>query len=209
MQLRGSDVALVVLALVAVVAVISATLAVAHVRQVATQVASPALQGTDLRGVAAPSFTLVDQSGARLSLAALHGHLVVLTFMDSVCTNECPITAQYLDMSAQLLGAKDTTSVVWLAISVDPWSDTSATARAFLAKNQVTMPLHFLLGSEATLRPLWQAYHIAVLQTGGDITHTLGAYIIDQRGRERIWLDQAFDPKMLSDDLRILLEHPA
>lgn len=206
---RGGDAALWVLAMVAVVAVIGATLAVIHARQVAVQQPAAALQGTDLRSIAAPSFTLVDQSGARVSLAALRGHPVVLTFIDSVCTNECPITAQYLDESAQLLGAKDTAGVVWLAMSVDPWSDTATTAQAFIEKNKVVVPLHFLLGNEATLRPLWQAYHIGVVQTTGDITHTIGVYIIDQRGRERIWLDQGFDPKMLSDDLRSLVEHPA
>lgn len=207
---HGSDAALWVLALLAVVAVIAATLAVAHARQIAAQQpASSALQGTDLHGVAAPGFTLVDQSGATLSLGALRGHPVVLTFLDSVCTNECPITAQFLDETAQLLGAKDTAGVVWLAMSVDPWSDTPTTARAFMEKNKVVVPLHFLLGSETTLRPIWKAYHIAVLQTTGDITHTAGLYIIDQRGHERIWLDEGFDPKMLSDDLRTLLEHPA
>lgn len=211
-QPRGSDAVLWTLALVALIAVLGATLAVAHARQVATaaqQPVAPALQGTNLRGVAAPNFSLVDQSGATVSLVALRGHPVVLTFIDSICTSECPITAQYLDQSAQLLGTKDTAGVVWLAMSVDPWSDTAATAQAFIAKNHVIIPLRFLLGSEATLRPLWDAYHIGVVQTTGDITHTVGVYIIDQRGQERIWLDEGFDPKMLSDDLRTLMEHPA
>ena len=42
----------------------------------------------------APAFTLTDQYGRPASLAGLHGKVVLLTFLDPVCTSDCPVIAQ-------------------------------------------------------------------------------------------------------------------
>jgi protein SCO1 len=166
---------------------------------------SAKLQGTDLSYTPAPTFALPDQTGAKFSLDALRGRPVVLTFIDTQCPHaECPLMAQYLNQTAQLLGAQ-TNNAMWLAISVNP-TDTPATTERFLKGNNVSFPFHILLGNTATLTPLWSAYHIASY-TGSDgiVIHSTGVYLIDQQGRERIFLDQGFDPKMLADDVRVLL----
>src|SRR5215467_16310528 len=54
------------------------------------------LRGYDLGGVPAPGFSLRDQNGAVISLAALAGRPVVLTFMYTHCPDECPLTAEKL-----------------------------------------------------------------------------------------------------------------
>ena len=41
----------------------------------------------------APGFTLTDQNGHTMSLASLHGKVVVLQFMDPHCTDICPIVS--------------------------------------------------------------------------------------------------------------------
>jgi protein SCO1/2 len=166
--------------------------------------AAPKLQGTVLDAIPAPAFALRDQNGALVTLQSLRGHPVVFTFVDSVCTQECPITAQELNQTAQLLGSR-AAAVEWVALSVDPWNDTPTTAREFLSKNKVTMPLHFLLGTLDQLTPIWHAYHIQVIYNSSDIAHTVGLYVFDQQGRERVWLDAGFDPMMLSNDLKALL----
>jgi cytochrome oxidase Cu insertion factor (SCO1/SenC/PrrC family) len=43
---------------------------------------------------AAPGFTLTDQSGRPVSLASFRGRTVVLTFMDSHCTDICPLVSR-------------------------------------------------------------------------------------------------------------------
>src|SRR5215472_8407944 len=43
---------------------------------------------------AAPGFTLTDQAGKKISLAGFRGRTVVLTFMDSHCTDVCPIVSR-------------------------------------------------------------------------------------------------------------------
>src|SRR4029079_12472234 len=113
-----------------------------------------------LNGVPAPDFQLQDQNGQPVSLAQFHGQPVVLTFFDSVCPHaECSLMAQYLEWSAQFLGA-DSSRVAWVALSVNPWHDTPETARAFLTSHKVTLPVHYVLGSVDQMSALWKAYHM-------------------------------------------------
>ncbi|HEY7780906.1 MAG TPA: SCO family protein [Ktedonobacterales bacterium] len=159
--------------------------------------------GTTLDGHAAPSFALVDQTGTTVSLARLRGHPVVITFLDATCVTECPLTAQYLDWTAQFLGPR-AHDVVWLAVSVNP-SNTPAQAQAFITKNHVAVPLHVLLGTPAQLSAVWHAYYIDVVpSTTGDVEHTIATYLIDPAGHEREILDQAYDAKLAAQDLRAL-----
>ena len=67
---------------------------------------APRLQGSSLDGIAAPDFTLTDQTGARISLAALRGHPVVLTFFYTHCTDECPLTASKFQKAQSQLGSQ-------------------------------------------------------------------------------------------------------
>ncbi|HEV2461029.1 MAG TPA: SCO family protein, partial [Ktedonobacterales bacterium] len=166
---------------------------------------SPALQGTDMRSHPAPAFTLTDQTGKTLGLQSLRGHPVVLTFLDATCTEQCPLMIQYLNSTAQqFMTPQQVAQVAWVAISVNP-NNTPAQAAAFLAKNKPVMTLRFLLGTQAQLAPLWKAYYIDVQPGQTDVVHTSGLYVIDQQGRERIWLDAGFDPSLLGADLKTLL----
>ena len=165
----------------------------------------PSLQGTLLGGTPAPAVQLRDQTGALISLAQFHGHPVVLTFMDSYCTTQCPITAQYINYAVQLLGSEGTAKVDWVAISLNPWQDTPTSVQAFLTKNHLSIPIHWLMGTQAQLTPIWNAYHMQVIYSTSDIEHTVGTYLIDGQGREQVFFDEGFDPKQMADDLRILL----
>jgi cytochrome oxidase Cu insertion factor (SCO1/SenC/PrrC family) len=169
--------------------------------------ASTTLQGTTLDGQPAPTFTLPDQNGKVTNLAEFGGHPVVLTFFDSVCPHtDCSLMAAYINATAQDLGAAQTKQVGWVALSLDPWHDTTATARSFLSTRNVTIPIHFVLGSLAQMAPLWSAYHIqSILQPNGVVIHTTGLYVIDQHGRERVFMPEGFNPQTLANDLHMLL----
>jgi protein SCO1/2 len=172
--------------------------------------ASPKLVGIDMGREPAPGFTLVDQNGASVSLEAQRGHPVVLTFLYTHCPDACPLTAEKLHAAEQSLGTRGA-DVRWLVVSIDPAGDTPAAASQFVAAHHLTGQARYLLGSQNQLQPVWSAYHIAV-QPGQDaqaqvrsVVHSLGVYVIDGQGRERVYLDQDFDPAGLASGLRVLL----
>src|ERR1700675_444633 len=67
----------------------------------------------------APDFALRDQTGAPISLGAHRGQIVILPFIDPVCTTLCPLEAKALDrVEQQLPGAQRPAGV---AVSVNPW----------------------------------------------------------------------------------------
>jgi protein SCO1/2 len=169
-----------------------------------------ALHGILLGNAAAPTFTLADQSGASVSLAALAGHPVVLTFLYTRCPTVCPLTAEKVHAAAVALGG-EATHVDWLAVSMDPVGDTPQAARDFVAAHRLTGTLRYLLGTETQLTPVWTAYHIAVASTGdamaasGPISHNVGVYLIDTHGAEREFYDNSFTADDVASDLRLLL----
>lgn len=172
-----------------------------------------ALLGIDLGAAPAPDITLKDQNGQTIQLSQLHGRPVVLTFIDSYCPpyhQMCQLTAVGLRIAVKNLGAQ-ANQATWLAVSVNA-ADTPASATAFLKNNGVTFPLHYLLGTQAQLTPIWNAYHIYSAPDPVDkgvIDHSTYIYIIDQQGRERVVLDAGAvtDPHQITNDVQYLLAH--
>src|SRR5262249_53732072 len=98
---------------------------------------SATFKGINLGGIPAPVFTLADQDGKQVSLAALAGRPVVVTFLYTHCPDECPLTAEKLHTAALALGDR-ASSVAWLAVSIDPVGDTPQTARGFVANHHLS-----------------------------------------------------------------------
>ncbi|HEY7123510.1 MAG TPA: SCO family protein [Ktedonobacterales bacterium] len=171
---------------------------------------APSLQGTDLGSLPAPTFQLVDQTGATIQLSELKGHPVVLTFMYTHCPGPCPLLASKLYKASQTLG-KQAQQVEWLAVSLDPHGDTPASATQFVAVHQLQGRLHFLLGTTTQLEPVWKAYFQTVESlpnaqgTGSTLMHSVGVFLLDQQGRERVYLNDSLNPQMLAADLHTLL----
>lgn len=128
---------------------------------------------------AAPGFVLRDENGRVSSLAALRGHPVLLTFLDSVCTRECPIEGRVLADVERRIARTDAVVTV---VSVDPWSETPATVRRYARKARWTGGWHWFLGSAAALRPVWGSYHVGVRRVPGDVMHSAVLYLIDRHG---------------------------
>jgi len=169
---------------------------------------SPAAQAGlrwTLKSTPAPAIDLRDQTGARTTIAALRGHAVLLTFLDSRCTNLCPIEgAQLAAVQRRLPAAKRPVLVV---VSVNP-ADTRASVARFVREAGWTTPWRWLLGTRTALAPVWRAYHIGVrlshgqaVQTGnttirvaGSVVHTIALYVIDPTGHERYGYLPPFRP---------------
>ena len=108
------------------------------------------------QGARAPDFELRDEEGKPVSMRALRGQPVVVTFLYSHCQDTCPITAQTIRGALDDLGH----DVPALAISVDPPNDTPASARKFLAEQRANGRIRFVLGTRAELRPIWNDYGV-------------------------------------------------
>jgi cytochrome oxidase Cu insertion factor (SCO1/SenC/PrrC family)/thiol-disulfide isomerase/thioredoxin len=142
-------------------------------------------QGTALGGVPAPDFRLTDQFGHSLALADDRGQVVVLAFIDSRCTTQCPLTAQMLRDAKTLLGSA-AGEVQLLAVNANPDATAVADVRTWSDQHGMTDAWHFLTGPAAELAGIWQAYHVGVeVASDGEVTHTDAVYVIDSRGRER------------------------
>lgn len=163
------------------------------------------LQGTDLGSTPAPDFHLVDQYGKPVALSQFKGKPVVLTFLYTNCPDQCPLTAEKLHSTLLDLG-KDAPNVQMLAVSTDPQRDTVAAALKFSQAHRMQDSWHYLVGSRDTLQPIWTAYHIFAQPQQNIVNHSLGIYLIDKQGHQRIFLGNDFTPTQLTHDLQLLIK---
>jgi len=147
----------------------------------------------------APDFKLRDEQGEQVSMRALRGQPVVVTFLYSHCQDTCPITAQTIRGALDELGH----DVPALAISVDPPNDTPASARKFLAEQRANGRIRFVLGSRARLHPIWTGYGITPQRITQE--HLAHITLVDARGFQRVGYPIAqATPERLAHDLRLL-----
>lgn len=167
--------------------------------------ASPALSGTDLGKTPAPDFTLLDgPTGERVTLSALRGKVVVLSFLYTACPDVCPITAAKFRTARDRL-ADAARDVAFVAVSVDPQRDTPQATRAFLEKHRLTGSMRFLIGDRAQLQAVWARYFVGAEPQGDLVGHNDAIFLVDRQGRERALLHSDLDVDVLVRDLRTLL----
>jgi len=174
----------------------AAPMAAAQASPVADTILAQAIDGSSTPiDSPAPPFSLTDQHGRDITLASLRGKVVLLTFLDPVCTTDCPLEAQEFRQAGQLLGA-DSRHVELVAIVANPVDYQLGYTQAFDRQeglNSVPNWL-YLTGSPAQLAQVWHGYGIAaeIAPAGSMIAHSEVAYAIDSRGRLRQEMD--FDP---------------
>lgn len=153
--------------------------------------------------VPAPLFRLRDQHGRRVSLAAFRGRTVVIAFMDSLCTAECPLEAAQLAAAMRPLAAGARPQL--LIVSVD-LADTPRTVARAARKWRLPKGFEWLMGTHAELARVWRAYEITVKVTKTDILHSDAFYVVDRNGDERAGFLSPFIPGLLTRDLRALAQ---
>ncbi len=169
----------------------------------------------------APAFSLVDQHGARVSLAELRGKAVALTFLDDTCTTDCPVIASEFRTADQSLGT-GARGVEMVAVNANPRFLAPDYLAAFDRQEglQHLSNWLFLTGSLPELRQVWRSYGISViyLPGGAMIGHSEYAYVIDPEGRTRDLLDTDPGPasganessfsQMLAGAIRSVMKKP-
>jgi cytochrome oxidase Cu insertion factor (SCO1/SenC/PrrC family) len=143
----------------------------------------------------APDFALTNQDGRPASLAGFRGKVVLLTFLDPVCTTDCTFMGQEFLRAGQLLAA-DRSRVELVGVVVNPVYYSQAVVRAYDQQEGLSaLPnWEYLTGTPTQLEKVWKPYGIVgqSLPAGAMIAHNDLAYVIDQSGQIRQELD--FDP---------------
>ena len=136
----------------------------------------------------APAFALVDEQGHPVSLQSLRGKAIALTFLDPVCTSDCPVIAQEFRMTNGILGA-DARRVALVAIDANPRYIEASYLNAFDQQEglgQVSNWL-YLTGHLPQLQAVWRAFgeEVSYEPGGAMVDHSEFAYVIDPAGHTR------------------------
>ena len=130
----------------------------------------------------AKPFELTTADGRTVSLASLRGKTVLLTFLDPVCTSDCPLIAQQFRTANELLGARRK-QVELVAIAANPAYHSAGALRAFDRQEGLDQVPNwtFLTGSLPQLRKAWHDYFFSatLVPAGGMVLHSDVAYVID------------------------------
>jgi cytochrome oxidase Cu insertion factor (SCO1/SenC/PrrC family) len=174
----------------------AAPMAAAQASPVADTILAQAIDGSSTPlNSPAPAFSLTDQHGQNVTLASLRGKVVLLTFLDPVCTSTCPLIAQEFKQAGQLLAA-DSGRVELVAIVANPVDYQLGYTQAFDRQEGLDGVPNwlYLTGSPAQLAQAWRGYGIAaqIEPAGSMIGHSENAFAIDQHGRVR--QEMEFDP---------------
>jgi protein SCO1/2 len=134
-------------------------------------------------GIQLPSFRLRSYRGVPVSSRSLEGRVVVLTVLDSQCTDACPIVAAVTARALDRLRPDERSRVRAFAVTADPPEDTSVSVRRFLASQRAEGRLDYLIGTERELRPVWKALQVLPsFDTGSDTVHSAPLRIYDREG---------------------------
>jgi len=180
----------------AVIVLGAAPMASAAANRTADPILALAISGNSSRlDLPAPGFSLTDQDGRTVSLASLRGRVVLMTFLDPVCTTDCPIIAQEFKQAGQML-REEAGQVELVAVVANPTYRSTAFTRAFDRQEGLTAVPNwvYLTGSLSQLGEVWRHYGVSVqnLPAGAMSAHNDLAVIIDPAGRIR--QEMAADP---------------
>jgi cytochrome oxidase Cu insertion factor (SCO1/SenC/PrrC family) len=174
------------IAALAVIIVGAAPMAFATVDKTADPITAEAISGPNGElSTPAPNFTLTSQDGRPVSLASLRGKVVLLSFLDPVCTSDCPIIAAELRAADGLLGSRASDAEL-VAVVANPTYTSTAYTRAFdLQEGLNAVPNWlFLTGTASQLATVWHYFGVEVedLPGGAMAAHNDIAYVINAKG---------------------------
>ena len=159
---------------------------------------------------AAPAFVLRDQNGRPVSISEFRGRPVILTFVDPLCRNLCPLEAHLLNQVVGSMPAAARPAII--AVSVDVYADKRADLLQDEHRWSLVPQWHWAVGRPAQLAAVWNNYKIGVSVVRKRIGHTAinyithieVAYVIDATGHERALFGWPFYPADLRHELQKL-----
>jgi len=158
-----------------------------------------AIGGFPMAGKNAPDFTLVNQFNQSVTLSALHGHEVVLAFIDARCTTLCPLTAEIMYSAKSHLKPDEASKVLLLAVNANPAATSVTEVQSWSIKHGMLHQWQFLTGSSQQLQAIYHQYNIYD-QIGADssVIHDPTMFIIDAQGHSQLYYE-TLDSSLTSD----------
>ncbi len=169
----------------------------------------PKFKGTDITGADyGRSLALSDHTGRARALDDFRGQVVVLFFGFAQCPDVCPTTLAELAQVMKQLGA-EADRVQVLFVTLDPERDTPALlARYVTAFDPRFIGLH---GNADAVRRTAKEFKVFYEKRPTDasgaysIDHSAQSYVIDPKGRLRLFVRHGRIATDLADDIRTLL----
>jgi cytochrome oxidase Cu insertion factor (SCO1/SenC/PrrC family) len=161
-------------------------------------------------GIALAGFSLRNYDGRMVRSAELRGGVVLLTFLDSQCTESCPVIAWTVARALDALAPAERDQVTAVAISSDPSEDTPGAVRRFLERNTARGRLLYLGAGQPVevLRAVWGRFDVlSSLESGKDSLHSAPVRVYDRDGEWVATLHAGADltPANVLHDLRLAL----
>jgi protein SCO1/2 len=157
---------------------------------------------------AAPQFALTTETGERLSLADLRDKVLAVTFIYATCKDSCPVLTAKMIALQRRLGADFGARVRFVAITVDPETDTPEVLRGYAKSFGADRKgWSFLTGTPEEIRGVVRDFGaFARKSPGGGVDHLYLTSLIDRGGAMRVqYLGYRFDADEMLRDLRALL----
>ena len=160
---------------------------------------------------AAPDFALTSQDGAQVTLAALRGKVVALTFIYASCPDVCPMLTDKLARVQDALGPDFGSEIAFVSITTDPERDTPEVLKGYAEAFEANLAgWSFLTGEPAAVLEVAHRYGVAVAKAAdGQVDHTMLTTLIDRQGTMRVqYLGYRFDEEEFRRDLQSLVNEP-
>ncbi len=152
---------------------------------------------------------LTDHNGVKRSLSDFRGKLVVLFFGYTHCPDVCPTTLADVASALKLMAPADAQKVQVLFVTVDPERDTPTMLKEYV-------PYFYpsflgLYGTPDEVASAAKEFHIFYkkhIESGSSdylVDHTAGSYVLDQKGRMRLFQPFAQPAPDIAHDLTLLL----
>ena len=137
-----------------------------------------------------PSAQYVDQRGRSVQLSALRGRTLIIGFIYTNCTDQCPLlTAKFGALAQQLPRER----FELLEISIDPRRDNQTAIARFASAHDVLAPnWRILTGAPALVSSFAQPLGVSVVAGAtGELLHSERTVIVGPDGRIAMLIDEA------------------
>jgi protein SCO1/2 len=178
------------------------------------QPAKPSYRGSDITGADfGLSLALTDHNGRAVTLETFAGKLVVLFFGYTHCPDVCPTTLSDMAEALKLMPREAVAKVQVLFVTVDPERDTAEVLKAYVPYFQPDFlglrgsPAQVALAAK-NFRVVYRR-HVASGASDYLVDHSAGSYVLDGKGRPRLYLPYAHPAQAIAEDLSTLLKADA